>query len=129
MLEIAYKNCLDASIGSNGLKARSLAAESSKIPAARKSLDSRRKSGKLGFFDLPYDVQSADRIARTADGWRGKFENFVVIGIGGSALGNIALQTALRHPQWNLLSSAERKGRLKLFVPDNVDPGFVKGVL
>jgi glucose-6-phosphate isomerase len=51
----------------------------------------------------------------------GKFENLVVLGIGGSALGNIALQTALNPPYYNLLPARLRRGP-RLFVMDNVDP-------
>ena len=40
----------------------------------------------------------------------GKFETVVVLGIGGSALGNIALQAALNPPTWNVLGPGERSG-------------------
>lgn len=49
-----------------------------------------------------------------------KCENLVVLGIGGSALGNIALQTAL-NPYMHNLDDKQRKGP-RLFVFDNVDP-------
>ncbi len=47
-------------------------------------------------------------------------ENLVVLGIGGSGLGNIALQTALNPYMYNL-DDRQRKGP-RLFVFDNVDP-------
>jgi glucose-6-phosphate isomerase len=47
-------------------------------------------------------------------------ENLVVLGIGGSALGNIALQTALNPYTYNL-DNNRRKGP-RFFVFDNVDP-------
>ena len=52
---------------------------------------------------------------------RGSFDTVVVLGIGGSALGNIAIQTALRPIYWNLEDKKLRKGGLRLFVFDNVD--------
>ena len=55
-------------------------------------------------------------------------ENFVVVGIGGSALGNIALQSALNHPCYNELPRKQRGGP-RLFVPDNVDPDRINGLL
>jgi hypothetical protein len=44
------------------------------------------------------------------------------IGIGGSALGTIALRSALLDPFWNELDSAERDFFPRLYVLDNVDP-------
>ena len=43
---------------------------------------------------LPYDAKTRDEIKKVAEAVKGKFENFVVLGIGGSALGTIALKTA-----------------------------------
>lgn len=57
------------------------------------------------------------------------FDNIVVLGIGGSALGNIAIQNALRPFNWNSMSSEERNGYLRVFVVDNVDPDYLASVL
>ncbi len=57
------------------------------------------------------------------------FENFVVVGIGGSALGIQAIKGALLHPAWNSLSKEERDGRPRLFVMDNVDPEHIASIL
>ena len=38
------------------------------------------------------------------------FDNLVVLGIGGSALGNIAVQNALRPLNWNSLNAEGRNG-------------------
>ena len=57
-----------------------------------------------------------------ADEWNGRFDDVVVLGIGGSALGTIALRTALLPPYWNLLTTEQRGGRPRLWVMDNVDP-------
>ena len=89
----------------------------------------RREAGELGFLGLPGDkkllAQSTDYVKRT----RGKFDDVVVLGIGGSALGPIALRTALRKPQWNLLSEKEREGWPRLHVLDNLDPLTIAGLL
>jgi glucose-6-phosphate isomerase len=58
----------------------------------------------------------------------GKFDTMVVLGIGGSALGNIAVQSALNPGTYNLLSDSNRPGP-RLFVVDNVDPANFKAVL
>ena len=54
-------------------------------------------------------------------------DDVVVLGIGGSALGPIALRTALRPPQWNMLDDAARGGSPRLHVLDNVDPANDRG--
>jgi glucose-6-phosphate isomerase len=60
---------------------------------------------------------------------KGKVDDVVVLGIGGSALGPIALRTALRKPQWNMLSADEREGWPRLHVLDNLDPLTISGLL
>ncbi|MFH0793973.1 MAG: glucose-6-phosphate isomerase [bacterium] len=86
-----------------------------------RELAQRRQSGELGFFDLYKDrllVQAVTEFGRRV---RNDFENFVVLGIGGSALGPICLQSALAHPYYNTVSRKERGGP-RVFVLDNCDP-------
>jgi len=93
------------------------------IPRATKihaDLSAKRKSGALPFFDLPYQDTSA--IKSLASEVASESDNFVLLGIGGSALGPLALHTALRHPFHNLLTKKARGGRPKMFFADNVDP-------
>ena len=52
----------------------------------------------------------------------------IVLGIGGSALGNIALHSALNPYTYNLMSERTRPGP-QLFVLDNVDPDQIKAVV
>lgn len=96
---------------------------------AHAEFDRRRKAGELGFLDLPADsalhAQSTDFVKRT----RGRFDDVVVLGIGGSALGPIALRTALRKPQWNTLDAGERDMRPRLHVLDNLDPATITALL
>src|SRR5205085_11735250 len=58
-----------------------------------------------------------------------RLTDVVVLGIGGSALGPIALRAALRPPQWNLLDDAARDGHPRLHVLDNVDPANISALL
>jgi glucose-6-phosphate isomerase len=91
-------------------------------------------AGTLGFLDLPDDralhQQTLDYVRRVR-GRRGvdALTDVVVLGIGGSALGPIALRTALRPPQWNLLDDAARGGQPRLHVLDNVDPANISALL
>lgn len=128
-IRLNYANCLKDIVGENGITLESLQALQPKIAEAHASLQQQKKDGKRGFMELPYTAELAKEIKATVKKIGKNFDNFVVIGIGGSALGNIALQQSLRHPFWNLLEKKERKGGLRLFVPDNVDPDLIAGLL
>ena len=56
------------------------------------------------------------------------FDAFVVLGIGGSALGPIAIQQALNHLHYNELP-AEKRGGPRLYVEDNIDPERMAALL
>jgi glucose-6-phosphate isomerase len=60
---------------------------------------------------------------------KGKFENVVVLGIGGSALGGLAVTEALLKPYWNMLTPEQREGYPRIFFLDNIDPDQVTGLL
>src|SRR5262245_60389203 len=68
----------------------------------------RRDAGELGFLALPGDDALHRQSTDFAERNRGRFDDVVVLGIGGSALGPIALRTALLKPQWNTLTNKER---------------------
>lgn len=88
-----------------------------------------RASGQVEWMDLPYQRDVADSVVSYADQVAARCDSFVVLGIGGSALGTIALQTALQHPFYNQLSAEQRAKRPRIYVLDNVDPEFVAGAL
>ena len=73
-------------------------------------------------MDSPYNQDDVvARINEVASKVRQNCENFVVLGIGGSALGPIAVFTALKHLYYNELPRSVRKGP-RFYVIDNVDP-------
>lgn len=81
-----------------------------------------RRSSDLRWLDLPYAQSVHADIQAYAASVHGRFRNVVVLGIGGSALGNTALFTALNSPYHN----EDPPGDLpRLFVLDNVDPDLV----
>lgn len=96
---------------------------------AHASLDARRATGDLGFLDLPYAVESIDRVVEFADGFAQWFEDVVVLGIGGSGLGARALKEALLGPFWNALDDEGRDHFPRLHVVDNPDPFTFRGLL
>jgi glucose-6-phosphate isomerase len=125
MLTLDYTNML----GAGGIAAASWQRASETFRTAQAKLESRRAAGELGFLDLPTNAalhkQSTDFVAKS----RGRFDDVVLLGIGGSALGPIALRTALRPYAWNALDANRRDGYPRLHVLDNVDPRTVSAVL
>jgi glucose-6-phosphate isomerase len=83
-------------------------------------LNKERQAGETSYRDLPRNLQIAQDVKTLVEELRGRCDNLVVFGIGGSALGNIALQTALNPYLYNL-NDGQRAGP-RLFVFDNVDP-------
>ena len=123
MLSVNFTNCLADSIGlEHGLTEPELYGMETRLKDAHESVFRQANAGKLGFVDLPNNSEEAKKIMSWARKTRSSFDTLVVLGIGGSALGNIAVQNALRSPYWNLLDNKTRKGWLRLFVFDNVDP-------
>lgn len=94
-----------------------------RLKSASLSLGQMRANGELEWMDLPYTQdQVVKDILDTANEVKEKFDAFVVLGIGGSALGPIAVQQALNHLHYNELSKEKRGGFPKFYVVDNVDP-------
>ncbi|MFA5859943.1 MAG: glucose-6-phosphate isomerase [Elusimicrobiota bacterium] len=124
-----YANCLSDYVGSQGLNIADLQSMTPVASTAWARVAEKKNAKKIGYHELPLQVKLADEIVKFMACYKNKFDNFAVAGIGGSALGNIALHQALRHPYWNLLTSKQRNGWLRLFVLDNVDPVFISGLL
>ena len=91
-----------------------------RVLAGHKNLEKMGASGEIGFIDLP-DADISETLA-LVERYRPECDAVVVLGIGGSALGTIAVATALLHPWHNLLSTEQRAGAPRLFVLDNIDP-------
>jgi glucose-6-phosphate isomerase len=127
-ISIDYSNMM-GDVVSGGISSEDWRAATDRFPTIHDGLERRRKAGELGFLSLPGDQslhrQSTDFAARV----RGRFDDVVVLGIGGSALGPIALRTALLAPAWNSLSSDQRQGQPRLQVLDNVDPHTIGALL
>lgn len=124
-----YANCMSDVLGvRHGITNNKLQECFRLYTDARMKIFTKKNTGQLGFMELPFDKAMLKEVKKVANKAKGKFQNMVVIGIGGSALGNIALQAALNHPFWNLLSDKERKNHPRLFVTDNIDPDFIKGL-
>ncbi|MGR3309646.1 MAG: glucose-6-phosphate isomerase [Candidatus Brocadiales bacterium] len=129
-MNIDFTNMMVETIGAeHGIAEKELDALASTTKQHTIELKKERLQGKLPFLDLPYQKETVENIITVANSLKNQFKNFVVLGIGGSALGNIALHCALNHPYHNALSPAERNHCPSIFVMDNIDPDRFKGFL
>jgi glucose-6-phosphate isomerase len=134
MLKLSYANCLADRVGEHGIDPDHLAPggeAAAAIAAHTKKLASTRGKGWERWRELPFDPMRREHVTgvrNAVERCRGKFENLVVLGIGGSALGNIALQSSLNPPTYNLLDASKRFGP-RVFVVDNVDPAYFGAIL
>jgi len=82
-----------------------------------------------GFMKLPKTRDYADASARVAEEIRNSgATDFIHAGIGGSALGPMALHKALSHPYYNALSAEDRRGP-RMHFAENTDPATLSAIL
>ena len=96
---------------------------------AKRGFDALRAGGTVGFVDVPSDTTLLAQVETFSRAARGKYDDVVILGIGGSALGPIALRTALRPSGWNMLDDKARDGYPRLHVLDNVDPETIDALM
>ena len=129
MIKLYWKNAAAEMAGeAGGVSQAELEGISGRLAAAHSAVMGQINAGNLGYAALPGRSDYRDAVAELACRYRKGTTDLVVLGIGGSALGNIALQTALNPSTYNLLSDRRRPGP-RLFVLDNVDPALVGDVL
>ncbi len=138
MLKIDFANCLEDRVGEHGLDPALLQAGSgaeAAIAHATARLAQSRGTGWERWRNLAQGEARSTHVRevkRIAGNCHGKFDNLVVLGIGGSALGNIALQAALNPPTYNMLPYGQGAGKRngpRMFVVDNVDPAYFASVM
>lgn len=83
----------------------------------------------LGFLTLPSDDSLLRSSVAIAEERKGRYDDILLLGIGGSALGPKALRTALCDPEWNALDTSQRNGNPRLHVLENVDPATIARTL
>src|SRR3954471_17551676 len=127
-LRLDYTNFM-ADVVSGGISAGDWRDASAAFGRAHTGFGQRRNANELGFLELPGNAALHRQTTDFASRVPGQFDDVIVLGIGGSALGPIALRTALLKPQWNALSKNERGGWPRLQVLDNVDPRTIVALL
>ena len=120
-IKLYYKNVTAEIIGEeNGITPKQFEDLAKKTSPLIAQLNAERKAGKTPYRDLPFNKEISERVKTLTAELKGRCENLVILGIGGSALGNIALQTALK-PYMHNLDDKSRLGP-RVFVFDNIDP-------
>ncbi|MFA5811544.1 MAG: glucose-6-phosphate isomerase, partial [bacterium] len=130
MLKIDPTNLMADAVGDeNGLTSADLAAIEKTAGAAHEKFMQWRRTQDAIFYDIVFDPLLLDGIAEAAKDVASRFDELVVLGIGGSALGLRCAAQALLPPFWNLKNKEQRNGRPRLFVCDNIDPESFAGLL
>ena len=133
MLKLDYRSADEMVIGSeNGLNIKEKF-EQYKETIANIISDLNKRKDKPGqwlqWLNLGYNEETLWYVKEYASMVQGRFENVLVLGIGGSALGGLAMSEALLKPYWNLLSEEQRNGLPRIFFLDNIDPDSINGLL
>lgn len=127
-IRLDFSNMMAAAVG-GGIPEEMWVGAAERFRAGHAAVVERHASGVLGFLDLPDDRALHEQVRDFAARAEGRYDDVVVLGIGGSALGPIAMRTALRPHGWNELSDAARGGKPRLRVLDNVDPRTIAALL
>lgn len=128
-LRFDYNNMMEDAIGKEGIKPGLFDKKAAAIAAAHKSVLENRGKGWQEWCDLPFvpEAELDELISYCGDVGK-KAESFVILGIGGSALGPLSVASALLHLHHNELPKAKRNAP-KLYVEDNVDPERMAALL
>jgi len=129
MLRIDYNNMLDASIGKQGIAKSEIKNDAKRISVAFDRVIKNRGTGWQEWTELPYQTEAdLNKLTAELKHVRENAESFVVLGIGGSALGPLSVFNALLHLRHNELPKAARKAP-KYYVEDNIDPERMEALL
>ncbi len=128
-LSLDHNYAMEEFVGNQGLSERDLEELTPRLEIVHQELSTAREKGDLAFLDLPYQTEVVGQIKNLARPYLEWCLDFIVLGIGGSALGTRALRQALCHPRYNHLALGRRHHRPKLWVADNIDPDYLFGLM
>lgn len=90
-----FSNMMAEEVGPHGVQRSEIEALRPEIEEIHRGLEDLRRLGQLPFRELPYHDEMASRIVTRARDLRERFENILLLGIGGSSLGACFLLQAL----------------------------------
>ena len=123
-IRFSYQNSLRENVGDQGLAKEDF--HDRDALDALHAFRARVDRGDVGFPTLPLDSNGAKQIEKFSSGLGSEIDAVLVLGIGGSALGPYAIDAAIRGP--HPVQVLDKKSP-RLFVMDNVDPGFCAAML
>lgn len=121
MLKFNLKNTLKKQVSKHGIADGQWNTNLKRAHKGIKRIEAKRKKHEVGFLDVAKNKTIVEEINEYAKKVKGKFENIIVVGIGGSSLGGQALFTALTPLNWNIRSKKERNNHPRLFFVDHMD--------
>lgn len=128
-IKLDYNNVMKEFTGDHGLAQEDFEGLSDKIDKAKKQIEGKRQKGMLEWMELPYSQrETAEEIIQYAGEKTEEIDAFIILGIGGSALGPMAVQQALNHAYYNEIPREKRGGFPRLYIADNIDPERLKGL-
>jgi len=129
MIHLGFENAFSPPLpAAHGVTGDDRARIGQRVGAAHRAVVAAARAGKLGYAALPTRTDYADQVAECVRRRGPATSDLVILGIGGSALGSIALHTALHPATYKLLPDG-RRGGPRLFVLHNVDPALVADTL
>lgn len=133
MIELNYRNITEEIIGTeNGLNIEEeFNNYGETIHRIILDLNSNKdKPGqKLQWMNLGYNEETVWYVKEYAALVENRFENILILGMGGSSLGTMAVCEALLPPYWNFLTKEQRKNFPRIFFLDNIDPDQMNSML
>lgn len=128
-LRFDYNNMMTSAIGSHGIAPSVIdKAQKAHVAAFKEVIDNSGK-GWQEWTETPLiDEKAVAELNEFRKEIRDKASSFVVLGIGGSALGPICVFNALLHLHHNELPEKMRKAP-KIYVEDNIDPVRMSSLL
>ena len=129
-IRLDLAGCTEARLGTAGVPPGDIESSRQSLVESIERVNAAAGQGMAAWRNLPHDPvrrTHVEAVKHLVDRHH-DVKTIVVLGIGGSALGTMALHDALRPLTWNLLPDEERDGP-RLFVLDNVDPDFAGPVL
>ena len=116
-IDLDLQNVFEARVGAAGLPNNLFESLGHRLAEAHRALHTRVDSGELPFLRLHEDHATRDAVLSLAAAHRRRFDDLVVLGIGGSSLGGRALLAALGG------------SGLRVHFPDNLDPDRFSSLL
>jgi len=126
-LRFCFNHMMQEMLSEQGISEQEIGRMAGQIERAAKNMDDKR--AEMAWRDLPYSQKDVvEEMQRTAQWAKESFESFVLLGIGGSALGPMAVHRALKPAYYNDLD-ADKRGGPKVYIEDNIDPERMRALL